>query len=220
MTSFTTLHKLRHFSTSPGFSDGYKHLPLLHLFCALIQATYPKLESAESRNIEASAQVTEQEDDDEENDELGAAEPLYITRSTMTCEEDYALPDKEELRSSESDDDQSDVDDREEKEVLEGDTELKNRNRNEYNPPKLRRTCTFEECIENLHRGRPIHFCSGDANPCERNKCPVGAEGIGHGSREFHCAQAHGVDHERPPSRASKKRNRGEREAKLPSNRR
>lgn len=213
----------RHFPNSSGsFSDGYKHLPLLHLFCALIQATYPKLESAESPNIEASAQVTEQEDDDEENDEFGAAEPLYITRSTMTCEEDYALPDNEEPQSSESDDDQSDVDYREEKELLEGDTELKNRdrNRNEYSPPKLRRTCTFEECIENLHRGRPVHYCSGDANPCERNKCPVGVDGIGHGSREFHCAQAHGVEHERPPSRASKKRNRGDREANCPSNRR
>lgn len=190
------------------------------------QASIPKVEVAESPNIESSAQVTEQEEEeeDEENDDTGDDdEPVYVARSTMTCEEDFVLPAKEEPLSSESDDYQSDEYYTEEKESVEGETEQRNsnRNRNEHNPPKCRRTCTFEECIENLHRGRPVHYCSGDANPCERNKCPMGLDGIGHhGSREFRCVLGHWEEEEVPPQRGSKKRNRGEKEGKVPSNRR
>lgn len=188
------------------------------------QATYPKVQVAESPKIEStvSKQLEAEEEEDEEevdNNETGDDEPIYVARSTMTCEEDFVLPAKEESPCSESEDYQSD-EDTEEKESVEGETEQRNRdrNRNEHNPPKCRRTCTFEECIENLHRGRPVHYCSGDASPCERNKCPVGIDGISHnGSREFRCMLGHWGEEEVPPQRGSKKRNRGEKESKFPS---
>lgn len=193
----------------------------------LTQASYPKVEVADSPKIESSAQVTEQqqeeeEEEKEENDETGDDEPIYVARSTMTYEEDFILPAKEESASSESDDYQSDEDYTEEKESVEGETEqrTRDRNRNEHHPPKCRRTCTFEECIENLHRGRPVHYCSGDASACERNKCPLGLDGISHhGSREFRCVLEHWGEEEAPPPRGSK-RNGGEKETKFPSNRR
>lgn len=186
---------------------------------------------AESPKVESSVQVTEQveaeeeeegeeEEEEEENGETDGDETIYVTRSTMTCEEEFVLPAREETSRSESDDYQSDEDYTEEKESVEGETEQKNRdrNRNEHNPPKCRRTCTFEECIENLHKGRPVHYCSGDASPCERNKCPVGIDGVSHhGSREFHCVLGHWGEEEVPPPRSSKKRNRGEKESKFPS---
>lgn len=186
---------------------------------------------AESPKIESSGQVVEQveaeageeegkEDEEEENDGTGDDELIYVTRSTMTCEEDFVLPAKEESPRAESDDYQSDEDYTEEKESVEGEPEQRNRdrNRNEQNPLKCRRTCTFEECIENLHRGRPVHYCSGDASPCERNKCPVGMDGISHhGSQEFRCALGHWGEEEVPPPKGSKKRNRGEKESKFPS---
>lgn len=197
------------------------------------QVTYPKVEVAESPKIESSIQVCsvksthveaeaaeaeeeEEEDEDEgeeENDETGDDELIYVTRSTMTCEEDFVLPAKEESPRSESDDYQSDEDYTEDKESVEGEPEQRNRerHRNEQNPLKCRRTCTFEECIENLHRGRPVHYCSGDASPCERNKCPVGIDG------EFRCVLGHWGEEEVPPPKGSKKRNRGEKESKFPS---
>lgn len=225
--TFSHLFKLFQVYSNIHHSPIYSVKEIIYNFAPLLtQATYPKVEVADSPKIESSAQVTEQqqeeEEEEEQNDETGDDEPIYVARSTMTCEEDFILPVKEETPSSESDDYQSDEDFTEEKEPVEGETEqrTRDRNRNEHNPPKCRRTCTFEECIENLHRGRPVHYCSGDASACERNKCPMGLDGVSHhGSQEFRCVLEHWGEDEAPPPRGSK-RNRGEKETKFPSNRR